>query len=154
MINYIKGDATKPIGDGKKVIAHICNNKGAWGKGFVLSLSKKWKQPEETYRLEAKKFTNKNELIPLGNVQFVQVSNDIVVANMIAQHDIKYFFNIPPIRYVALKTCLEKVNRYCVHYNATLHAPKFGSGLAGGDWNNIEEIINSTMSVDVIIYDF
>lgn len=46
-ILYIKGDATAPIGSGVKVITHICNDIGGWGKGFVLALSKKWKMPEE-----------------------------------------------------------------------------------------------------------
>ena len=26
-INYIQGDATNPVGDGIKIIAHICNNR-------------------------------------------------------------------------------------------------------------------------------
>lgn len=27
-IIYLKGDATEPTGDGLKIIAHVCNNKG------------------------------------------------------------------------------------------------------------------------------
>ena len=49
-INYIKGDATNPHGIGDKVIVHICNDIGAWGKGFVLAISKKWKEPEKEYK--------------------------------------------------------------------------------------------------------
>ena len=49
-INYIKGDATCPQGKGNKIICHICNDVGGWGKGFVLAVSKKWKQPEAEYR--------------------------------------------------------------------------------------------------------
>ncbi len=41
-INYVKGDATAPIGIGNKIIVHICNDIGRWGKGFVMALSKKW----------------------------------------------------------------------------------------------------------------
>lgn len=156
-IKYVKGDATAPQGKGNKVIAHISNNIGGWGAGFVLALSKKWKQPEAVYRTEAKKYIDNNEYLPLGNVQFVQVEKDIVVINMIAQSGTISRLkdkNLPPIRYEALERCLEKVNQYCVDHNATLHAPRFGAGLAGGDWNKIEEIIESTMSVPVTIYDF
>jgi O-acetyl-ADP-ribose deacetylase (regulator of RNase III) len=46
-INYIKGDATAPISKGEKIICHICNDIGGWGKGFVLAISKRWKEPEE-----------------------------------------------------------------------------------------------------------
>lgn len=31
-IQYIKGDATCPHAEGNKIIAHICNNIGGWGK--------------------------------------------------------------------------------------------------------------------------
>lgn len=27
-IIYLNGDATEPVGDGFKIIAHVCNNKG------------------------------------------------------------------------------------------------------------------------------
>jgi hypothetical protein len=34
-INFIVGDATTPIGDGLKIIVHVCNDIGGWGRGFV-----------------------------------------------------------------------------------------------------------------------
>jgi hypothetical protein len=34
-ILYLKGDATNPQVEGNKIIAHICNDIGGWGK--VLS---------------------------------------------------------------------------------------------------------------------
>ncbi|MEV6001124.1 Appr-1-p processing protein, partial [Streptomyces griseomycini] len=27
---------------GVKVIAHVCNDIGGWGKGFVLAVSRRW----------------------------------------------------------------------------------------------------------------
>ena len=45
-IIYLKGDATSPQVKGYKVIAHICNNRGSWGAGFVMAISKKWSSPE------------------------------------------------------------------------------------------------------------
>ena len=39
-IKYIIGDATAPKMDGTKIICHVCNVIGGWGKGFVLALSK------------------------------------------------------------------------------------------------------------------
>jgi hypothetical protein len=44
-INYLKGDATFPEAKGTKIICHICNDLGAWGKGFVLAISKRWSEP-------------------------------------------------------------------------------------------------------------
>ena len=50
LINYIRGDATQPAGDGNKIIVHVCNDIGAWGKGFVVALSRQWPQPEKDYK--------------------------------------------------------------------------------------------------------
>ena len=49
-IEFMTGDATKPVGDGPKIIVHICNDIGGWGKGFVLAISKRWQEPEAAYR--------------------------------------------------------------------------------------------------------
>jgi len=146
-IHYITGDATHPIGNGKKIIPHICNNIGAWGKGFVLAISNRWNFPEKEYR-------NLKQYI-LGTVQFVPVEDDIIVANMIAQHGIK---DSPtgqkPIRYHSLYTALVTVNKFASNINATLHIPRVGCGLAGGEWNEVERIIMKTITVDVYVYDY
>ncbi|MFA5207456.1 MAG: Appr-1-p processing protein [Candidatus Paceibacterota bacterium] len=146
MIKYVIGDATNPIGEGEKYILHCCNDKNKWGAGFVLALSKRWKKPEKMYRAETKYI--------LGTVHIVRVEKDICVINMIAQHDIKPDANgVSPIRYDALRECLIFINEIAVGTGATIHAPRFGAGLAGGDWNRIEQIIKETITVDVTIYD-
>jgi len=151
-IIYLNGDATNPIGSGKKIICHICNDIGAWGAGFVLALSKRWKQPEALYR------EIKVQNLYLGNVQFVEVSEDIIVANMIAQHGITKMgyddADEPPIRYVALRACLAEVNDRAYRTNATIHMPRIGCGLAGGDWSVVEKIIQEVLTVNVFVYDF
>jgi len=150
MIKYIIGDATQPVGEGEKLILHCCNDVGGWGRGFVLSLSKRWKEPEKVYR-EQKNYV-------LGKIQMVRVEKDICVVNMIAQHDVKPTKDangniVPPIRYDALKACLITVNDIAVRTGSTIHAPRFGSDLAGGKWDKIEQIIKETITVDVTIYD-
>jgi O-acetyl-ADP-ribose deacetylase (regulator of RNase III) len=50
-IHYVRGDATRPQGEGTKIIVHCCNTVGAWGRGFVLALSRRWLSPERAYRL-------------------------------------------------------------------------------------------------------
>lgn len=67
-LTYLKGDATAPSYKGMKIIVHICNDVGAWGKGFVLAVSKRWKDPEIEYR----KWHNIGTDFRLGEVQFVQ----------------------------------------------------------------------------------
>ena len=145
IITYLKGDATQPIGDGKKIIAHICNDVGAWGRGFVLALSKQWENPETEYR----KWFNKKKSLELGEVQFVKVYDYLYVANMIAQHGILLKKNQPPpIRYDALENALEKVVEFVMKVSSStpsVHMPKIGTGLAAGKWELIEPIIQKTL---------
>jgi len=49
-ITYLKGDAAAPIGGDTRIIAHVCNDIGGWGRGFVLALSKRWPEPEKNFR--------------------------------------------------------------------------------------------------------
>lgn len=151
-IQYLKGDATKPIGNGQKAIVHVCNDIGAWGAGFVLAISKKWKQPEIQYRI----WHNKKENFQLGNIQPVRATEDITVINMIAQNGIRSKYNQIPINYKAVRCCLEKVANYCIENNMTVHMPLIGCGLAGGKWEVIEQIINETLivnNIDVYVYE-
>lgn len=145
-INYVVGDATNPQGEGVKIIPHIVNNEGRWGAGFVLALSKKWAYPEQFYRAR--------QTYPLGHADILKVEEDIYVANMIGQHRTGYDKDgNPPIRYDAVKTALEKVNKIAVEKQATLHMPRIGCGLAGGEWEVIEAILQQVVTVDVTVYD-
>lgn len=154
-IKYIVGDATKPVGDGLKIIPHICNSVGAWGSGFVIAISKMWVEPEKEYRAWYKS----GDKFALGSTQFVKVEDDIVIANMIGQHGIGFdrVTMEPPIRYDSLRSCLIAVRKLAIKHKASIHAPKFGAGLAGGDWNIIEQIIIEELcsyDIDVTIYNF
>lgn len=156
MVTYVKGDATKPIGDGPKIIAHICNDEGGWGAGFVLAIDKMHPRPREWYKeLYANYRRQQHLFIPLGSTEFVPAGRDITVANMVAQHR-TIRTNPKPICYKSLEFCLEKVAAYAIDEEATVHMPRIGCGLAGGDWNVVESIIDRTLTlrdIDVTVYD-
>ncbi|OCA69331.1 Appr-1-p processing protein [Chryseobacterium artocarpi] len=154
-IQYIKGDATVPQAKGIKIIAHICNDIGGWGKGFVLAVSKRWEAPEKEYR-NWHRFRSKNNFA-LGEIQIIQVEKYIYVANMIGQKGIKTGSNGVPVRYEAIEKCLETLANEALSLNASIHMPRIGCGLAGGKWTEIEPIIERTLlnkNVEVFIYDF
>ncbi|WP_307452343.1 MULTISPECIES: hypothetical protein [Chryseobacterium] len=44
ILEYKKGDATKPAFAGNDIIAHIFKDIGGLGKGFVMAISGKWKE--------------------------------------------------------------------------------------------------------------
>ncbi|MFV0536249.1 MAG: macro domain-containing protein [Dysgonomonas sp.] len=155
-IIYLKGDATSPQANGIKIIAHICNDIGGWGKGFVLAISKRWKEPEAAYRLWHREGETND--FQLGNIQVVQVDSCIYIANMIAQKGIKKERSTGvPIRYEAVEECLEKLSEKAIELQSSIHMPRIGCGLAGGKWEQIEPIIARTLlarDIDVYIYDF
>lgn len=150
-IEYLKGDATAPIGDGVKFLVHICNDVGKWGKGFVLAVSHRWPSPEKEYRAA---FTRSPQPV-LGDVQCIAVGGSVYVANLIGQHGIaKGIKGEPPIRYDAVRQGLEKVAVFAKQHHATVHMPRIGCGLAGGSWDKIEPIIIQTLKdISVIVYD-
>lgn len=154
-IIYLKGDATSPQSKGIKLIAHICNDSGRWGKGFVLAVSKRWIQPEAEYRRWY--IDRANNDFCLGNIQIVKVESFIYVANMIGQKGTKTGSNGVPIRYDAVYDCLVKLAAISKELKATVHMPRIGCGLAGGKWEKIEPIILNTLIKDGIetwVYDF
>ena len=152
-INYVKEDCLL-IPEGKNIIIpHVCNCKGSWGRGFVLAISNKWKEPEDEYRRwcsDIQKFKLPDATfydgdlpvtdLPLGVNQTVQVEPNVAVVNMIAQ---TLGGSGVPLRYSALTQCMIDVMRDIKGYSEPweIRAPKFGSGLAGGDWDIIEAMI-------------
>lgn len=164
MISFVKGDATQPIGIGPKAIAHVCNDRGGWGRGFVVAVSQRWPAPEQAYRHWNAQHLWEGMPFELGYVQFVRVETDIHIANMIAQagygknnqalHRGSESDATPPIRYDALERCLTDVAGWAKSRGATVHMPRIGCGLAGGKWELIEPILKKTLSeLAVFVYD-
>jgi len=158
-ITYVKGDATQPVGDGQKIIVHGCNNIGAWGAGFVLALSKRWKEPEAAYRVK--------KSYKLGDYDLVKVTDDITVCNLISQEGtisrVKQG-DVPPVRYAAIEHGLKRLAKMLTLMSLdddndefSVHMPMIGSGLAGGNWLIIERIIEVTLcaaGIPVTVYQF
>ena len=92
----------------------------------------------------------------LGHVQFVAVEPGLWVANLLGQRGIRRARGVPPIRYDAVRAGLERVADFALEHGATVHLPRIGAGLAGGDWASIERIIIEELSdqgIAVTVYD-
>ena len=148
----IKGDVTEPIGDGNKIIAHCTNNLFVMGSGVAFSIKKKWVKVYAQY----KDWRKQNP--QLGDVQFVKVTPDIAVANILGQDGIGMKDGIAPVRYDAMEKGFKKVAEVAKKFNASVHLPyKIASDRAGGEWSIIEEMIKKTLceqDVEVIIYEY
>ncbi|WP_308167420.1 macro domain-containing protein [Catellatospora tritici] len=153
-LSIIKGDATSPQAKGPKVVAHVCNDSGGWGKGFVLAVSRRWPEPERDFRAWHRQRAAND--FGLGAVRLVQVAPELWVANMVGQRGTRTGSNGPPIRYEAVERCLTTLAEHAVRLGASVHLPRIGCGLAGGKWPRIEPIIVRTLcarGVATTVYD-
>ncbi|RKT17159.1 O-acetyl-ADP-ribose deacetylase (regulator of RNase III) [Streptomyces sp. 1114.5] len=155
-ITYVRGDATTPQGKGVKVIAHVCNDLGGWGKGFVLALSRRWPEPEAAYKCWHRERA-KNDF-GLGGLQLVQVEPYVWVANLVGQRGIRTGRSTGvPVRYEAIDTGLAALGSRALELGASVHMPRIGCGLAGGRWEKVEPLVTARLAargVPVTVYDF
>jgi len=162
VINYIQGDIFKhtPI-DGKLVIMpHVVNNLGGWGAGFTRALSKHHPIAEQTYREWFAGTLGEDESeFALGRTHVTYCTAQLHVLHMACQESYKAAYNRRPLNYEYLYQCMEGVRKWCLEMRGNLmsrsapetrdiakqiveiHAPKFGSDLAGGNWKIIESMI-------------
>lgn len=163
-IHYIIGDATLPIETEaeNRLIVHCCNTLGAWGAGFVIPLAKRYPNARSSYF----NYIHKGN-VSLGDVDEVKVTDNIYVENLMGQ---KFLGKGPngeiPCDYNAIETGFLNIISKWFSYDSTIrknkqnfsiHMPRIGCGLAGGDWKIIENIIQRTFvdiaNVDVYVYD-
>lgn len=153
-IRYTIGDATAPPGPGARIIAHVCNDIGGWGRGFVMALSKRGPEPEAAYRAWYRDRAAND--FRLGAVQLLPLAEDLWVANMIGQHGIRRAGGQPPVRYDAIAEALSTLSEHAARLGASVHMPRIGCGLAGGRWEEIEPLLDKHLrerGIDVTVYD-
>jgi O-acetyl-ADP-ribose deacetylase (regulator of RNase III) len=152
-ITYLKGDATKPRGNGPRIIAHVVNDGAStWGGGFARVVGKKWPKVQSAFRLWA--LDNRSNL-SLGNTSFIDVDANLTICNMIAQRGYGPS-PTPRIRYDALDSCLEQLARRALEHGDSVHMPRIGCGQAGGSWDIVSELMEEKLlkrSIDVTVYD-
>lgn len=146
-IVYVDGDLFEIEAkvDSPHIIAHVCNNQGGWGAGFVIPLGRKYHIAKLAYQEWHKGaiingVLYQDESFKLGEIQAVSVRSDICVVNMIAQT----LSGERPLYYNHLCKCMDKVAFLAgmgIIPNSII-CPQFGSGLAGGNWNIIKHLIH------------
>lgn len=142
------------------IIPHVCNNINLFGAGFANAINNRFPSVKEN-------FHNLGNKARLGYVQYISVQKnkpynyELVIANMIAQNRTISQNNPRPLKYESLVKCMVDVRNFATDLKAKtessveIHCPKFGSGLAGGDWNFIAELISEIWSqFPVIVYTY
>ncbi|WP_242427149.1 MULTISPECIES: macro domain-containing protein [unclassified Streptomyces] len=155
-IRYVQGDATAPRGEGVRIVAHVCNDIGGWGKGFVRAVSRRWPEPEAAYRRwHAERGEND---FGLGAARFVRVGPELWVANLVGQRGIRTARSTDvPVRYEAIDAALGLLADRAAALGASVHMPRIGCGLAGGSWDRVEPLVVRRLvdrGIPVTVYDF
>ncbi len=144
-------------------IPHVCNNIDLFGAGFAAVIADQYPESKANYHMLGKKFLRQN----LGHSQIIKIKEDpkykhsLYVVNMIAQNGIKNTSNTRPLNYAALTKSMVQLSNF-IYMNTgfskqtekiEIHAPKFGSGLAGGNWQFISDLIEDIwFNFTVFIY--
>jgi len=135
MIEYVKGSVFDTDCD---IIAHGCNCRGGFGKGVAYHMAKLHPRAKEWYlkKHKAGDWT-------LGDVQFLN-SKDKIIANCATQDTYWQTGDKKEVlaNYWAIRSCMVKLAYFADINRMTVAMPKIGAGLAGGDWDKIEKIIN------------
>lgn len=146
-------------------LPHVCNNIDVFGAGFAAQIANRYPSVKVDYHLLGKNFLRSN----LGHSQIIKVFEDakykhkLFIVNMIAQNGLRSADNIRPLNYLALVKSMNTLSQY-IYQNTgfqnksekiEIHAPKFGSGLAGGNWNFITNLIEDIWKpYNVYIYNY
>ena len=151
-IHYVDGDATQPRGEGRRLIAHVVNDRTPnWGGAFARAL--KNRLPAAQTAFQEWVATDRSRL-RLGRSHVADLAADISVTTMVAQRGYGPAAK-PRIAYAALRTCLREVADAAAERGASVHMPRIGVGMAGGDWGIVSELIDDALvsrGLDVTVY--
>ncbi len=152
-LHFYKGDATQPRGTERKILLQVVNDKArTWGPGFAAAVKKRWPSAEKQF---TEWVMSRDRDFRLGGVHVVSLRDDLILASLVAQHGYGPS-DKPRLRYGALLESLRKVAEVAKQQSATIHMPRIGSGLAGGDWSIVEGILQETLGtagLDLTVYD-
>lgn len=147
------GDATKPRGKGKKIIAQLVNTHAGLGKGFGLSLTKNY----PVVKTELDRWKAEKSRFKLGETNLVKVSSDLYVFQMLAQKGLFQTGAEIPLRYNELRKCLVGLREAALELNCSIHMPAIGAGQAKGNWEIIigmihDELVNFNVKVNIYFF--
>lgn len=146
MIEYKIGDIlTDGIASpGAKMIAHIANNCGQWGAGFVVPLGEKYPGAKAEYE--------RLSTYPMGFAQIVQAPGfeKLFISNIIGQDNTRgpdWKSDVPRVQWWAVREGLISSMMFCAAYGIPqVVMPRIGCGIGGGSWNDAEWVIGDAVN--------
>lgn len=142
MIRYIDGDLVRDANQ-FEVIAHCCNCFNTMGAGIAPQIKNKF---PEAYAADCA--TVAGDINKLGTISYTEETTPIVV-NLYGQFDYTgRRSGQMDLDYGALRKALAAMKE---KFSGKMFGmPMIGAGLAGGDWNVIERIIEEEMRGELV----
>lgn len=133
----VKGDLIRLAKQGKfDVIVHGCNCFNQMGAGIAAQISK-----EFPLAYEIDKKTQRGDRGKLGKYSSAKLDSGLTVVNAYTQYD--YGSKGQHVDYEAMREVFKRIKQD--FSGQRIGYPKIGAGLAGGDWEKIERIINEEL---------
>jgi O-acetyl-ADP-ribose deacetylase (regulator of RNase III) len=136
-----------------EIIVHGVNCKGVFNAGFAREVAKRFPEVKRRYMDRHKLGVGWKP----GDTQFcyVQLSKrGCYIVNAATQNT--YVRTGVHVDYNAVSCCFAQIAEFCdTFFYPIISCPRIGSGLAGGDWGKIEEIIRLAIAdknVNVEVY--
>lgn len=124
------------------LIVHQVNCMGVMGAGIAKQIKEQYPEVFAKYTSLTKKYPdNVSRLNLLGKAQFVTTKSGIIVVNLFGQ--LNYGRSGRHTDYSALEKGFDDILNYVIEYDIPEIAMPYriGCGLAGGDWNIVQSII-------------
>lgn len=123
----------------ENVIGHQVNCQGVMGAGLADLVKKKYPHVFEEYKLECQIYKRQRTL--MGKCQIVEAeTNEKWLANLFGQFE--FGRGQKQTEEEHLRMALKKMKSYAQEMGLSVALPyQLGSGLAGGDWNEVRQII-------------
>ena len=167
VLKYKVGNVVEQTFDEPTLLIHVCNTFNGYGSGVAGAIARKYPNAKKRYH---QWFKDREDILSpfasftLGNIQFVDVADNLIIVNMLAQcmPGGNTFFiggeevHLRPIRLDSLRECLLRVASIAKKNNLKVVGPMFAGGLAGANFDlEVVPLIEECLlkyNIDVTIY--
>jgi O-acetyl-ADP-ribose deacetylase (regulator of RNase III) len=129
-----------------KFILHGLSSKGIMGAGVAKLIRDKYPKAYQDYRDSYDSYG-----LPLGSIVPSKQPDGKIILNAITQETLGH--SGIHVSYWAIANVIHQLNRWADRQMKEVAMPQLGAGLAGGNWNVIEAIIeNESKNFQPVVY--
>lgn len=144
-MKYVKGDLLDLAEKGNfDVVVHGANCFTTMGSGIAKSIHSRW---PEAYEVDCDtSYASRAKLGKYSGITIKRNGYAFFVVNAYTQYDYRPRSGTPPVDYNAIRSVFKALAKEFSDPNTRFGIPKIGAGLAGGNWDIIEKIIDEEMA--------